>query len=51
MLRVDFDHPLDAVHHASSPGRAANQPSAWSRWPSMYRAPWTTALGSAEVRS
>ena len=32
-LRADFDQPLAAVHHASSPGRAPNQCSACTRWP------------------
>ena len=32
-LRADFDQPLAAVHHASSPSRAPNQCSAWTAWP------------------
>ena len=33
-LRADFDHPLAAVHHTSSPLRAPSQCSACARWPS-----------------
>jgi hypothetical protein len=32
-LRADFDQPLAAVHHTSSPGAGASQWSACVRWP------------------
>jgi hypothetical protein len=32
-LRADFDQPEAAVHHATSPARAPNQCSAWTRCP------------------
>ena len=30
-LRADFDQPLAAVHHTSSPAAGASQCSAWTR--------------------